>query len=75
VDEADKVPVSAINRDNLYRRFLSAKLPRAFAIGPGGAAGYASGDWALGRALGFCQSRRGLACKLYAVDNDVVWVP
>jgi hypothetical protein len=27
----------------------------------------------LGRALGFCQAIRGLPCKLYAVDDDVVW--
>jgi len=25
-------------------------------------------------ALGFCQ-RRGEPCKLYAVDDDVLWVP
>ena len=75
LDEVDKVPVSPVNRDNLYRRFLAAKAPRAFAIGPRDAVGFASGDWALGRALGFCQARRGAACKLYAVDNDVVWAP
>ena len=73
VDEVDKVPVKASTRDGLYRKFLDAKLPRAFAIGPKGAAGYATGDWALGKALGFCQ-RRGEPCKLYAVDDEVVWV-
>ena len=45
--------------------------------GIAGAAWYAlmlsSGDWAMGRALGFCQRRSGDRCKLYAVDDDVVW--
>ena len=74
VDEPDKVPASAATRDGAYRKFIEAKLPRAFALGPKGASGWATGDWAMGRALGFCQ-RRGEACKLYAVDDDVVWAP
>jgi dienelactone hydrolase len=75
VDEADKVPTTAVGRDNFYRRFLAAPKPRAFAVGAGGAVGFATGDWAPGRALGYCQARRGDPCKLYAVDDDVVWVP
>jgi dienelactone hydrolase len=75
VADADQVPTTRANRDTLYKRFLAAKPPRAFALGPNGAAGYASGDWALGRALGFCQARRGAPCKFYAVDDDVVWTP
>ena len=75
VAEIDRVPLPAAVRESLYRRFLAAPLPRAFAIGPGGRAGYATGDWAPGRALGFCQSRRGERCALYAVDDDVVWDP
>jgi dienelactone hydrolase len=73
VSDIDRVPLPLSVRENLYRRFLAAPLPRAFAIGPGGQAGYATGDWSLGRALGFCQSRRGESCALYAVDDDVVW--
>lgn len=75
VDEIDKVPLAPAGRDNFYRKFLATKPPRALAIGPGGAVGFASGDWALGRALGYCQARRGQQCKLYAVDDDVVWTP
>ena len=73
IGESDKVPVSAAQRQDLYARFLASPLPRAFAIGPQGAAGFATGDWAVGRALGFCQSRRGARCQLYAVDKQVVW--
>ncbi len=71
VAEIDKVPASERARQAFYRRFLEAPLPRAFAIGARGV-GWATGDWALGRALGNCE-RRGDACRLYAVDNDVVW--
>lgn len=75
IDEAARVPTSQANRDGAYRRFLEARPPRALALGPRGAIGWASGDWALGRALGFCQRRSGVRCQLYAVDDDVVWVP
>jgi dienelactone hydrolase len=73
VADLNKVPISADNVQKLYTRFLSSPVPRAFAIGPNGAAGFAYGDWAIGRALGFCQARRGAPCKLYAVDQKVVW--
>jgi hypothetical protein len=75
IDDLSGPPTSQPNREGAYRRFLDAKLPRAFAIGPNGAAGWASGDWALGRALGSCQRRGGERCRLYAVDDDVVWDP
>jgi dienelactone hydrolase len=73
IDDAGKVPTSQNNRDGAYKRFLDAKPPRALALGPKNAIGWASGDWALGRALGNCQRRNGEPCKLYAVDDDVVW--
>ena len=75
MDDVERVPVSAAQRRDLYARFLASALPRAFAIGPSGQAGYAYGDWAIGRALGFCQARSGVTCRLYAVDNQVVWTP
>jgi hypothetical protein len=75
LDDVAKVPTSQINREGAYKRFLEAKPPRALALGPKGALGWATGDWALGRALGFCQRRNGDRCKLYAVDDDVVWAP
>jgi hypothetical protein len=75
IDDVAKVPTSQNNREGAYKRFLEAKLPRALALGPRGAIGWATGDWALGRALGFCQRRSGERCQLYAVDDDVVWLP
>ena len=74
--DASTVPlISAKTRDETYAKYLAAKPPKAAAIGPGGRLGYATGDDALSNALGFCQRRTGQACKLYAVDDDVVWVP
>ncbi len=75
LDDLEKLPAGRAGRALYQRRFLAAQLPRAFAIGPDGVTGWASGDWAMGRALGFCQSTRGVKCKLYAVDDEVVWAP
>ena len=74
--DATAVPlISSKQRDETYPKYLAAKSPKAFALGSGGRLGYAWGDDAMSNALGFCQRRTGLPCKLYAVDNDVVWVP
>jgi dienelactone hydrolase len=75
VSDVSKVPVNQASKDSTYARFLAGTKPRAYAVGPGGYNGWATGDWAAGRALGFCQARRGVVCKLYAVDDEVVWVP
>ncbi|HEY4066723.1 MAG TPA: hypothetical protein VGM74_07490 [Burkholderiaceae bacterium] len=75
LDEVGKLPGAAARREDAYGRFLTSKPPRAFAIGADGAMGWANGDWAMGRALGNCQQRRGAPCKLYAVDDDIVWAP
>jgi hypothetical protein len=67
-----KVPITAQAKTNGYAKFLESKSPRAFAVGERGGWGFASGDYATGKALGYCQ-RTGQSCKLYAVDDDVVW--
>ena len=72
LSDADKVPVSAQTRSGAWAHFLESKPPRAFAVGDRGAWGSASGDYAHGKALGNCQ-RAGQNCKLYAVDDVVVW--
>ena len=75
VDDVTHLPQASASRRDLYQRFLASPKPRAFAIGPSGQSGYATGDWAVGRALGFCQSRSGVTCRVYAVDDRVVWAP
>lgn len=72
IQDMGKVPVRPSNQ-SAYQRFLGLKLPRAFAVGERGGYGLASGDYAVGRALGNCR-KYGNTCQLYAVDNDVVWV-
>ncbi len=72
VADVSKVPIDAQAKTNGYAKFLESRSPRAFAIGERGAWGYATGDYATGKALGVCQ-RGGQSCKLYAVDDDVVW--
>jgi dienelactone hydrolase len=73
IDDIAKLP-NAAERETSYRKFLEGKAPRAYAVSAKSAWGYAHGDWAMGRAIGACQ-RRGATCKLYAVDDDVVWAP
>jgi dienelactone hydrolase len=72
VDEIDKLPFRGAKARAFYEKFLAAKSPRAFAIGDDGAVGYAVDDYVLAKALGFC-TRSGQHCRLYAVDDEVVW--
>jgi len=67
------VPVGAAGKA-AYPRFLEMPVPRAFAVSSKGGFGFAQGDYAAGRALGFCH-RSGNPCRLYAVGEDVVWKP
>jgi dienelactone hydrolase len=71
IADLGKVPLREDNK-SAYQRFLGQKLPRAFAISERGTFGFATGDYAVGRAIGNC-ARYGFKCALYAVDNDVVW--
>lgn len=74
--DAAAVPlISSKRRDEGYSKYLAAKSPKAFALGSDGLFGGVWGDDAMSKALGLCQRSTGLPCKLYAVDNDVVWVP
>ncbi len=58
-----------------YRTFLARGVPRAFAIGPAGAWGWAAeGDDPTARAIASCQRNSKEPCRLYAVDDEVVWV-
>ena len=58
-----------------YERFLAATQPRAFAIAPSGSWGWAhGGDDPLQRALDHCNKTAQGQCRLYAVDEAVVWL-
>jgi hypothetical protein len=81
--EADEaVPyLSAKGREH-YREWLTRSLPRAFAVAPNGyfwgSFGAKPADPALPvdvseRAMKACQRAAGVECKVYAVDEQVVW--
>jgi len=59
-----------------YDKFLQLDVPRAFAISTGGGCAY---SWSaldvMARALAACQERYKEACKLYAVNDEVTWLP
>ncbi len=58
-----------------YRQFLALPFPRVFAIAANGAGSVSHGGFdPLARALGNCRNV-GLACRPYAVNDQVVWVP
>lgn len=57
-----------------YANYLTKTSPRAFAVAPGGAWGWAEGgDDPLRRALDSCNRNGKGLCNLYSVDDDVVW--
>jgi dienelactone hydrolase len=57
-----------------YKIYLTKTSPRAFAIARGGSWGWAAGgDDPLKRALDNCNRNGRGECKLYSVDDTVVW--
>lgn len=76
IHEIDAVPCESERCRDDYRAFLEQTSPRAFAS-DGRAWGWASGttDHAE-RALQTCNKNAASGdCRLYAVDNRVVWIP
>lgn len=75
IDDSSKVPLLSQAGLAEYQRFLASGLPRAFAISTD------HGSWAwnagafdsMAMALRRCVDRAHLICRLYAVDDDVVW--
>lgn len=74
VDDVAAVPyLKAKGREN-YGKFLAMPYPRAFAIAASGSHGWAAeGADPLATALKNCEAYAKTACRLYAVDDDVVW--
>jgi dienelactone hydrolase len=72
--EEGKVPFVGDSGREGYRKFLLKSAPRAFAVAPNGAWGWADGGQdPSGRALGFCNRSGKGECKLYVVDHEVVF--
>ena len=74
IEDAAKLPhVRGTGRAG-YADFLGKSPPCAFAIAPNGAwGGVEGGDDSLRRALAGCNRRGNGTCRLYAVDDSVVW--
>ena len=74
LDNVDAIPHLTETGRAAYRHYLSQSLPRAFALSASGAWSWAEdGDDPPSRALAACQKNSKLPCKLYSVDQDVVW--
>jgi dienelactone hydrolase len=72
--EVSKIPYVRDTGRAGYREYLLLAPPRAFAIAKNGVWSWSNdGDDPLKRALERCASISKLECKLYSVDNHVVW--
>lgn len=72
VDDVNAVP--HVRNVDGYVKFLTLPVPRAFAISPSGAWGSAvDGDDPTARAVANCQKNSRTPCRLYAIDDYVVW--
>lgn len=74
LDNIDAVPyLKGAGREG-YRAFLAKSFPRAFAVSPSGAWSWAAdGDSPRTRVLANCEKNSKERCKLYAIDDYVVW--
>lgn len=82
LNDVDALPSGARAKE-AYRTFLVRSKPRAFALSSAGHFGWANGNNPPDplaprdpsqRALATCQRAAAVPCKLYAVDDNVVWV-
>lgn len=74
LDDVDAIPYLRERGRAAYREFLGRSTPRAFAISPSGAWSWAEeGDDPVERVLAACQKNSKEPCRLYAVDDYVVW--
>ena len=73
IGDVAAVPFLSERGRDIYRIFLGKPLPRAFAISPDGSvASVSEGYDPLRKAIAACE-HGVVTCKLYAVNDDVVW--
>lgn len=74
IDNVDAIPYLQSYGREQYKVFLGKPTPRAFALSSGGGWSWAEdGDNPVERVLATCERSTGQPCRLYAVDDDVVW--
>jgi hypothetical protein len=76
IADVDKVPFLSENGKRAYRDYLTKMTPRAFAVSPTGSWCWAEeGEDPEARALATCSAKSDAPCRLYSVDEHVVWNP
>ncbi|MDB5747022.1 MAG: dienelactone hydrolase [Massilia sp.] len=74
VDDVEAVPFLSENGRLAYADYLTKLTPRAFAVSPSGAWTWAEeGEAPEARALATCTAKSSEPCKLYSIDDYVVW--
>ncbi len=75
LDDVDAVPFVRDTGREGYRKFLAASWPRAFALAPSGSWAYMQDRAdAMAAAVARCNEiAKSTQCRLYAVDDAVVW--
>jgi dienelactone hydrolase len=74
VDDIEAVPYLSDNGRKAYREYLTKLTPRAFAVSPSGAWCWAEeGENPEARALEACSAKSTEPCKLYSIDENIVW--
>jgi hypothetical protein len=76
VGDVAAVPFLSENGKRAYAEYLTKMTPRAFALAPNGAWCWAEeGEDPEARALATCSAKSDKPCRLYSVDESVVWNP
>jgi dienelactone hydrolase len=76
VDDIESVPFLSENGKRAYAEYLTKMTPRAFAVSPSGGWCWAEeGEDPEARALATCSAKSDKPCRLYSVDEHVVWNP
>ncbi len=74
LEDVEAVPYMSEQGRHAYREYLGKLTPRAFAVAPNGAWCWAEeGEDPDARALATCEKKGGQPCRLYSVDDKVVW--
>ena len=76
IDNVDAVPFLSENGKRAYKDYLTKMTPRAFAVSASGGWCWAEeGEDPEARALAACSAKSDAPCRLYSVDEHVVWNP
>jgi dienelactone hydrolase len=74
LDDIEAVPFLSENGRRAYADYLTKMTPRAFAVSPSGAWTWAEeGEAPDARALATCSAKSSQPCKLYSIDDYIVW--